>query len=369
MTRALALLSGGLDSTLAIKVMLEQGIEVIALHFTTPFCQCDHHKEGCKSESQAVAEKFNIPIKVINQTEEFLKIVQHPKHGYGSQMNPCIDCRILMLQTAARYLKESGASFIITGEVLGQRPMSQHYRALTLIERESGLKGLILRPLSAHLLEPTIPEKEGLVDRAKLLAFSGRSRKPQMALAELFEIKDYPCPAGGCLLTDPSFAVRLKDLLKHGAELTINEALLLKVGRHFRLDEKTRLIVGRNEPDNKIIDSLARSSDILIDLTACPGPLALLRGDNREQHLRLAVQITARYADQPTPMSIGTQAGASAQAGIKAKRSPKGINSVPITIGDGEVEAIIRTKENIMERLKVVPLAPADISAYLTGRR
>ncbi|MDP3804786.1 MAG: hypothetical protein Q8Q87_04470, partial [Candidatus Omnitrophota bacterium] len=225
--KALALLSGGLDSILAAKLVLEQGIEVEAINFLTIFCTCTH--KGCQHAATQAAKTLNIPLKIFNITEEYLEVIKNPKHGYGSNMNPCIDCRIFIFKKAKDYMKEAGASFIVTGEVLGERPMSQRRDAILLIEKEAGLKGLILRPLSAKLFEPTIPEKEGIVDRAKLLDISGRSRKPQIVLAKKFAIFDYPCPAGGCLLTDPGFAKRMKDLLVHDA-LTLDNARLLKFG-------------------------------------------------------------------------------------------------------------------------------------------
>lgn len=200
--RAIALLSGGLDSTLATKVIVDQGIEVEAVNFLTVFCTCTTHGETCLASQKAV-ESLGIPLSVFNVSTEFLEIVKNPKHGYGSNMNPCIDCRIFMLKKAKALMEKSGASFLITGEVLGQRPMSQRRDAMRLTEKEAGLDGLILRPLSAKFLPVTIPEKEGWVNRESLLNFQGRSRKPQMELAAYFGIRDYPCPAGGCLLTDP----------------------------------------------------------------------------------------------------------------------------------------------------------------------
>src|SRR3990172_5077850 len=210
--KALALLSGGLDSTLAAKVILEQGIELEALNFLTVFCTCTNRGATCLASQKAV-ETLGIPLKVFNISEEYLEIVKHPKHGYGSNMNPCIDCRIFIMKKTKAYMEKSGASFIVTGEVLGERPMSQRRDAMRLIEKEAGLEGVILRPLSAKLLPVTVPEKEGWVNRETLLAFQGRSRKPQMKLADHYGIHDYPSPAGGCLLTDPGFARRMKDLM------------------------------------------------------------------------------------------------------------------------------------------------------------
>src|SRR3990170_2260758 len=212
--KAISLLSGGLDSTLAARVLLDQGIELEALNFLTVFCTCTNRGETCLASQKAV-QGLGIPLKVFNVSNEYLGVVKHPKHGYGSNINPCIDCRVFMLKKAKQYMEETGASFIVTGEVLGQRPMSQRKDAMRLIEKEADLKGLVLRPLSAKFLPVTIPEKEGWVDREKLLNIQGRSRKPQMKLADDLGIRDYPCPAGGCLLTDPSFAKRMKDLIHY----------------------------------------------------------------------------------------------------------------------------------------------------------
>ena len=230
--KAIALLSGGLDSTLAVRLILDQGIEVQALSFVTPFCTCNR-KGRC--EAKKVAVEFGIPIRTVALTEEFFPLLRNPKHGYGRGMNPCLDCRILMFSLAKENLEEMGAEFVLTGEVLGQRPMSQHLRAMRIIDRESGLEGRVLRPLSAHLLPPTMPERQGIVQREKLLGIRGRSRREQMALARGYGIADYPCPAGGCRLTEPGFARRMRDLVAHRMDFDLNDVSLLKVGRHFRL--------------------------------------------------------------------------------------------------------------------------------------
>ncbi|ODS32238.1 MAG: thiamin biosynthesis protein [Candidatus Scalindua rubra] len=292
MTKALALLSGGLDSTLAIHVIKKQGIDVIALNFVTVFCLCTS-KGNCKLEAVKVSETIGIPIKVINTTHSFLEIVKKPKHGYGKNMNPCIDCRINIFRAAGKYMREIGASFIITGEVLGQRPMSQRKEAMKTIDREAGLTGLVLRPLCAKHLEPTIPEKTGLVNREELLQIKGRSRKDQIQLADIFQIKDYPCSSGGCILTDPEFANRMRDSLKYGNP-DINDVKLLKVGRHFRIDSNTKVIVGRKEDENLTLQNLAKDNDYLLHLKDFPGPLALIRGDIDDEKLKIAAQLTAR---------------------------------------------------------------------------
>ncbi|MBI5679180.1 MAG: hypothetical protein HZC52_12000 [Planctomycetes bacterium] len=293
MAKALALLSGGLDSTLAIRVIQQQGIEVIALNFVTVFCRCTSHG-SCKLEAVKVSEKFGIPIKVINTTERFLELVKKPKFGYGKNMNPCIDCRINIFRIAGEYMREIGADFIITGEVLGQRPMSQRKEAMKIIDKEANLTGLVLRPLCAKHMEPTIPEKLGIVDREQLLQIRGRSRKNQIQLADVFQIKDYPCSAGGCLLTDPEFAHRMRDLV-NTCDANVNDVNLLKVGRHFRLDQQTKVIVGRNEEDNTRADSLSKEGDVLLTLVDMPGPLTLIRGEITEEKIQTAAQITARY--------------------------------------------------------------------------
>ena len=294
MTKAIALLSGGLDSTLAIKAVLEQGIEVEAINFVTPFCTCSP-KSGTCLISKTVADNLGIMLEVKNVSREYLEIIKYPRFGYGKNMNPCIDCRIFMFKKAAERMKISGASFIITGEVLGERPMSQRRDAMNIIERESHLKGLILRPLSAKLLEPSIPEKEGLVDREKLLAIQGRSRKPQLKLAEEWDITDYACPAGGCLLTDKGFARRLRDLMNENIQFTLNDIHLLKIGRHLRLSDKVKAVIGRNESENKKLMTFAEEGDCVIEKNGLTGPLTVLKGEISDEIKLLAGSITASY--------------------------------------------------------------------------
>jgi tRNA U34 2-thiouridine synthase MnmA/TrmU len=292
--KAIALLSGGLDSTIAARVIMEQGVELEALNFMTVFCTCTNRGATCLASQKAV-ETLGIPLKVFNVSEEYLGVVKHPKHGYGRNMNPCIDCRIFMLKKAKAYMEESGAVFIVTGEVLGQRPMSQRKDAMHLIEKEAGLEGLILRPLSAKVLPTTIPEKEGWVDRERLLNISGRSRKPQIELADHYGIHDYPCPAGGCLLTDPGFAKRMKDLMVYNPQFSLNDVHLLKMGRHFRFSNGVKLVVGRNEEENQKIQTFAQGEDILLKVSSFPGPLSLLRGKLNEGDIEKAAAITVHY--------------------------------------------------------------------------
>jgi len=303
--KAVALLSGGLDSTIAARLVLDQGIELEALNFMTVFCTCTNRDATCLASQKAV-ETLGIPLKVFNVSEEYLDVVRYPKHGYGSNMNPCIDCRIFMLKKTKAYMEESGASFIVTGEVLGQRPMSQRRDAMRLIEKEAGLESLILRPLSAQFLPVTLPEKEGWIDREKLLDIHGRSRKPQMKLAEKYNIRDYPCPAGGCLLTDPGFGRRMKDLMDHDPDFSLNDVHLLKFGRHFRLSPDAKLVVGRNEEENRKIETFAKAGDVLLKAARYPGPVSLLRGREDGKALGKAASITARYgkAKEMDPVEV-----------------------------------------------------------------
>ncbi len=276
---AVALLSGGLDSTLAVKMMIDQGIELTAVHFTSPFCNCSSRKAGCRNEARRVAEEFGVPIRVVVKGMDYLRVVENAPHGYGRGMNPCIDCRIYMLRKVAGMLDELGASFVVTGEVLGQRPMSQHRQAIATIDRESGLAGRILRPLSAHLFPPTLPEEEGIVDRGHLLAISGRSRKPQIELAEQLGVRDYPCPAGGCLLTDPDVADRLRDLFAHVPGYAHRDLVLLNVGRHFRPGPSLRLILGRSQEENERLLALAVPGDAVFTPKNFRGPTLLAAGE------------------------------------------------------------------------------------------
>ena len=287
------MLSGGLDSILAIKLMQEQGIEVQAVNFSIDFCACI--MQNGENVATKAAKMLGVSIKVMDVTEEYLIVLKNPKHGYGANINPCIDCKIFMLKKAKEMMQECGASFIITGEVLGERPMSQRLDALNIITRDAGLKGLLLRPLSAKLLDPTIPEKEGAVDRSKLLDISGRSRKPQFALAKQYGIKEYPNPAGGCLLTDPGFTNRVKDLIKYDS-LAAADLKLLTVGRHFRLSPSAKLAVGRDQDENGALEALAKPKDIFFKLKDHQGPLAVLRGDHDEGVLSLGASVTAYHS-------------------------------------------------------------------------
>ncbi len=287
--KALALFSGGLDSILAVKLLQEQGIDVTALSFVSPFF-------GNKKELEKIAEKNNIKLRLRNINRDYIKILKKPKHGYGKNMNPCIDCKILMLKTAKKYAEKIGARFIFTGEVLGQRPMSQRKNTLMLIEKKAGLEEKLLRPLSAKLLPETEAEKKGIVDREKLKAIKGRSRKAQFSLAKRFNIKKYKAPAGGCLLTYKGYSNKVKDLLKHKKRIKAEDIMILKIGRHFRKG-KNKILVGRDEQDNKKLLKLKKKSDYKFEAKDIMGPITLLQGPKIKSAIKLAAQLTARYSD------------------------------------------------------------------------
>lgn len=293
-TKAIALFSGGLDSILSVKIMLELGIDVYPITYLTPFSGTI--KSGCEAAPRRICEKLGIPLKVKFLGKEFIELVKNPRHGYGKNMNPCIDCRILMLRKAKKYMEEMGAEFIITGEVLGERPMTQNKKSMKLIETKSELEGKIVRPLSARLLEPTIPEQQGTVKRKNLLAIEGRSRKPQMKLAQELYISDYPTPAGGCLLTDPVFAKRIKDAFKYNED-SLREISLLKYGRHFRLTSRAKVIVGRNEKENEIILALKHPSCTCLEAYNLPSPIVLLLTTKKDDNIEKAASICLRYSD------------------------------------------------------------------------
>ena len=290
--KALALFSGGLDSILAAKLILNQGIDVAAVIFVTPF----HLRKNGGCGAAEAARQLGVPLKIVNVGDEYLKMVRKPKHGYGRNMNPCIDCRIFILKKAKKYAKEIGASFIFTGEVLDERPMSQHFKAMKIIEEEAGVKGKILRPLSAKLLPEIGMEKKGIVDRKKLLGIRGRSRKPQIKLAEGFNIKDYPSPAGGCLLTCKEYADKLRDLFKHKKRCSMADVSLLKVGRHFRFGEN-KIIVGRNEAENNLLAAEKARNDYYFEVPDVGSPISVLQGAKTKNAIGVAAALTAFYSD------------------------------------------------------------------------
>ena len=272
---------------LAAELLRRLGVQVTGIIFETPFFG--------SARGVAAAARLNIPHRVLNITEDHLAMVKAPRHGYGKNMNPCIDCHAMMFARAGQLLEEHGASFLFSGEVLGQRPMSQNPRALKLVEDMSGFGGLILRPLSAKLLPVTRPEEQGLVDRERLLGLEGRSRKPQMELAREWGLTEFPTPGGGCLLTDPGFSERLRELLGARPLAGAVEVEKLKFGRHFRLSGGAKVVVGRHHRDNEELAELAEAGDILLRQREAPGPLALLDADACAEDLATAASITARY--------------------------------------------------------------------------
>jgi tRNA-specific 2-thiouridylase len=288
--RALGLLSGGLDSALAAALLLEQGLEVVALHLESPV--------SCRSDVREVARDLGIPLTVRAKGAEYLRLLRDPRWGYGRNLNPCVDCRVFMLRRSREYLEESGADFLFTGEVLGQRPMSQLSGKLRLIDRQAGAAGLVLRPLSARLLAETEPERRGWVDRSRLLAISGRSRHVQLAEAARLGLRRYQSPGGGCLLTDANFSRKLRDLFDHAPEGGVGETevALLSLGRHFRLGPSLKIIVGRDALENARLARLQGEGRWLVEPDGFTGPSALVCGPHDEAGLTEAIRLIARYA-------------------------------------------------------------------------
>jgi len=280
--RALVLVSGGLDSALAIKILNEQEIETTAIVFKSFFFN--------EKRAESVAKELNVNFKIVDFSEEHLAMVKNPKRGYGKAMNPCIDCHLLMLKKAKEIMDREGFDFVATGDVLGQRPMSQNIASLNLIEKEAGLAGYLLRPLSAKVLEKTIVEEKGLIDREKLLGISGRSRNVQLALAKKWNIKNYSSPAGGCLLTDKEFGKRLEELVEKEPGCDGNDVELLKLGRHL-FQNKIKIIIGRDQEENRKMGKLAQKGDIVLEMENYTGPLALVRnyGEEEEGGLEKAI--------------------------------------------------------------------------------
>lgn len=321
--KAVALLSGGLDSSLAVRMMLQQGIDVEAVAIKTPFCDFDCGK-GCGHRVKEVADELGIKLKTVYFGEEYLRMLKNPKHGYGSGMNPCIDCRGMMYNAAKEHMKRTSADFVITGEVLFQRPMSQNNRALHIIEKETGMECKVLRPLSAKHLPPTEAESRGLIKRENMGDIKGRSRKGQLALANHFGISEPPNAAGGCLLTDPGFSKRVKDIMDHCDDIpTLNDIELLKVGRHFRISHDAKFVVGRNKDENEVMKALVTHGDIIIEVKDYVGPTCILRCKNYDDSLLAkCAAIAARYSDAPrdnlSKVSISVDANKSEVAVLPA---------------------------------------------------
>ena len=302
--KAVALLSGGLDSTLAVRIVKDQGIEVEALSFKTQF-NC------CKDDAGRAARELGVPVTLLSTDDEYLKLVEKPKFGYGRGINPCIDCRVYMFRLAKKFMEKVGASFLVTGEVVGQRPMSQQKHQMAIIERESNLTGILVRPLSAKLLDPTLPETEGILDREKLYDFSGRSRTELIDLAHQFGIEWIPTPSNGCLLTEPDFAVRVRDMFKHQTTRDRWDFDVLKFGRHFRLSDSAKVVLGKDQEENWRLESLHQPGrSILFHPENFKGPDALLiqegemSDDTRDAVGRLILKFTHQKRLQSEDVEI-----------------------------------------------------------------
>ncbi|MGM0568129.1 MAG: hypothetical protein ACQESB_02800 [Elusimicrobiota bacterium] len=298
--KAVALLSGGLDSTLAVHMIKEQGVELLCVHFSSPFCTCS---SGCGEKNYAAmsAEKLDLSFMNVPMGQDYLDMVASPKYGYGKNMNPCIDCRIHKFKSAKKIMEEKEADFIVTGELLGQRPMSQNLRSMKLIESEAMLKGLVLRPLSAGVLEPSIPEKKNWVDRNKLLSLSGRSRKEHSGLADKYGISEdeYACPAGGCRLTNIEYSNKVRDIIENKGRLKMDDIVLLSYGRHFRIDSSFKLVVGRDQKENEALDKINRGRYPVLFDSEYKGPLCLGIGELNEERLNVSARICAFYSKCP----------------------------------------------------------------------
>jgi hypothetical protein len=307
-------------------MMLDQDIEVEAVNFVTIFCTCTA-KGSCKSEARSAAEELGIPLKVLNATDEILAAIKNPKHGFGRGLNPCLDCRISMFRRTARYMEAQDADFLVTGEVWGERPMSQRPEAMRIIEEESGLKDLIVRPLSAHLFEPSLPEREGWVDRDQMMAIQGRSRKPQMQLATEIGVYDYPCPAGGCLLCEKQFAARLRRLLKEDPDAPLADIRALRLGRLFYSSDGGRIIIPRDQAETDSITTQAREGDVLMDAVDHMGPTTVIKSNaDSEITLQEAAALTARFGqgrDESTVAIRYWNHGDSEGAGQVTSSSPE----------------------------------------------
>jgi tRNA-specific 2-thiouridylase len=298
--KAVSLFSGGLDSILAAKIIQNQGIDITAFHFVLPFYYIEDEKQ---IRAVKTAHKLNIPTEIFRGGRDYIEIIKRPKHGYGKNMNPCIDCKIFMMKKARDFMKKIRASFLFSGEILGQRPMSQRKDIIQLIEKEAGVEGFLLRPLSAKLLTPTIPEEKGWIKRENLCAFEGRSRKPQIKKAKELGITEYPSPAGGCYLADLDFSIRLRDAFDHNEDSS-HDLQLLHFGRHFRLKSGAKLIVGRNEKENQIIEELAADNDLLIEGVGFGSPIALLKSIKNPEDIDISSSICVRYSKKRTEKSV-----------------------------------------------------------------
>lgn len=334
--KAVGLLSGGLDSTLACKIIKDLGIHVQGVNFITGFCTKANKRKLGKTDGHyrplRAGADIGIDVDLIDVADEYLEVVKNPQFGYGSAMNPCLDCRIFMGKKAKEYMEEMDDHFVISGEVLGQRPMSQHYKALMTVARESGLENRLLRPLSAKLLPETLPEEKGWVKRESLFDIQGRARKRQIELAKKRGIPDWPQPAGGCcFLVEKEYAKRVKDLFQYkGKEKTTKRDFdLLKVGRHFRMPSQAKVVVGRDENENEFLE-LLRDGEWKLTTPHYPCPVTLITPQPDPDDLKLACRLTARYSDGRDKKQVEVQ--------IEKEKEVETLNVKPINLKDEQVE-------------------------------
>jgi len=294
--KAVALISGGLDSILAARVMMEQGFDIIGLYCSSAFSKSYGNEHA--THAAQVSRAVGIDLRIMDLGQDYIDLVRRPAHGYGKNANPCIDCKIFMLKKARTFMEELNSSFVITGEVLGQRPMSQRRDTLHIIERDSDMRDMILRPLSAKLLSPTKAELDGTVDREKLLSISGRSRTVQLKLAERYGISGYSTPAGGCLLTDKNFSAKLLDLFEDKTTINPNDIRLLTVGRYFRIDSGVKIVIGRDNDENNVLMSLANHGYHLFTPQGFPGPVGILKGTPTQDLKQTIGRLIITYSKQ-----------------------------------------------------------------------
>lgn len=324
--RVIAAYSGGLDSILAAVLMKRLGFDVLLLHVQHLFST----NEAGRERLRAAAQHAGLPLRIVDASEQHLETIRRPKHGYGQGMNPCIDCRIFMLKIAKQVMEEEGAQFVVTGEVLGQRPKSQHFKALLQAAEESGLEDRLLRPLCARHLPDTLPVKEGWLQQEDLLAIHGRSRQQQMSLAEEFGIADYPQPAGGCVLIEKTYAKRVRDAFDHLGkdEVGLTQFRLFRCGRHFRIAENVKIIVGRNQEENERLETYAQGR-IRIDPLDVMGPTTLVEGPPSEEQLQTCCSLAARYCDH--------EAGAEVRLKVVSCEGEHVLSVIPVAIDDPRI--------------------------------
>ena len=324
--RAISAYSGGLDSILAAVFMQRLGFDVLLLHVQHLFST----NEAGRERLRAAAERAGLPLRIVDASEQHLETIRRPKHGYGQGMNPCIDCRIFMLKIAKQVMEEEEAQFVVTGEVLGQRPKSQHFKALLQAAEESGLGDRLLRPLCARHLPDTLPVQEGWIQREDLLAIQGRSRQEQMRLAEEFGVSDYPQPAGGCVLIEKAYAKRVRDAFLHLGkdEVGLTQFRLFRYGRHFRISDDVKIIVGRNQQENEKLATLAQGR-LRIDPLEVMGPTTLVEGLPTDEQLRLCCSLAARYCDH--------EAGVEVRLQVVSKEAEWVLNVIPLALDDPRI--------------------------------